>query len=191
MSQKTSDQGWQQLQAHIEGFLGQTLRNDVQRIEYKPRFIVQLLEMPSERHQNELQEMKGLKCQGSVRRRPHGHTGFKKLMLGSVAFGVLHEAHVPVLIHQAGILPPVTIEQTVNPPLPPEASQPDRSFAHRTTPSAKPAAFQSRNVYSNFYVDFFKILYKISLNSKVMTKNPRVVGGGWIRMISDEKGAGR
>ena len=53
MNQKTSDQGWQQLQAHIEGFLGQALRNDVQRIEYKPRFIVQLLEMPSERHQNE------------------------------------------------------------------------------------------------------------------------------------------
>jgi nucleotide-binding universal stress UspA family protein len=26
----------------------------------------------------------------------HGHTGFKKLMLGSVAFGVLHESHVPV-----------------------------------------------------------------------------------------------
>ena len=59
MSQKTSDQGWQQLQAHIEGFLSQTLRNDVQNIEYKPRFITQLLEMPSERHQNELQEMKG------------------------------------------------------------------------------------------------------------------------------------
>ena len=59
MSQKTLDQGWQQLQAHIEGFLGQTLRNDVQRIEYKPRFIVQLLEMPSERRKNEFQEMKG------------------------------------------------------------------------------------------------------------------------------------
>jgi hypothetical protein len=57
VNQKTSDQGWQQLQAHIEGFLGQALRNDVQRIEYKPRFIVQLLEMPSERHQNERREM--------------------------------------------------------------------------------------------------------------------------------------
>ena len=57
MSQKTSDQRWQQLQAHIEGFFSQTLRNDVQKIEYKPRFIAQLLEMPSERHQNELQEM--------------------------------------------------------------------------------------------------------------------------------------
>jgi len=53
MSQKTSDQGWQQLQAHIEGFLSRTLRNDVQRIEYKPRFIAQLLERSSERPQNE------------------------------------------------------------------------------------------------------------------------------------------
>jgi hypothetical protein len=56
MIQKSSDQGWQQLQAHIEGFLGQALRNDVQRIEYKPRFIAQLLEMSSKRHQKELPE---------------------------------------------------------------------------------------------------------------------------------------
>jgi nucleotide-binding universal stress UspA family protein len=28
----------------------------------------------------------------------HGHTGFKKLMLGSVAFGVLNESHIPVLL---------------------------------------------------------------------------------------------
>ena len=56
MNQQKSDQGWQQLQAHIEGFFGQALRNDVQRIEYKPRFIVQLLEIPSERHQNELRD---------------------------------------------------------------------------------------------------------------------------------------
>jgi nucleotide-binding universal stress UspA family protein len=28
----------------------------------------------------------------------HGHTGFKKLLMGSVAFGVLHESHVPVLL---------------------------------------------------------------------------------------------
>lgn len=32
MSDKTSDQGWQKLQAHIEGFFGQALRNDVQKI---------------------------------------------------------------------------------------------------------------------------------------------------------------
>jgi nucleotide-binding universal stress UspA family protein len=28
----------------------------------------------------------------------HGHTGFKKLLMGNVAFGVLHESHVPVLL---------------------------------------------------------------------------------------------
>ena len=55
MNQQTSDQGWQQLQAHIESFLGQALANDAQRIEYKPRFIA-LLEMSSEHHQNDLQE---------------------------------------------------------------------------------------------------------------------------------------
>jgi len=57
MNQQTSDQEWQQFQARIEGFVGQVLRNDVQRIEYRPRFIAQMLEMPSERHQNELREM--------------------------------------------------------------------------------------------------------------------------------------
>lgn len=55
MNQKTSDQGWQQVQAHIEGFAGQALSDSVQRIEYKPLFITNLLEMPSESHQNELQ----------------------------------------------------------------------------------------------------------------------------------------
>jgi hypothetical protein len=54
MIKQTSDQGWQQLQAHIEGFYGQALRNDAQRIEYKPRYITHLLEIPSERHQYEL-----------------------------------------------------------------------------------------------------------------------------------------
>jgi nucleotide-binding universal stress UspA family protein len=28
----------------------------------------------------------------------HGHTGFKKLLMGSVAFSVLHESHIPVLL---------------------------------------------------------------------------------------------
>jgi nucleotide-binding universal stress UspA family protein len=28
----------------------------------------------------------------------HGYTGFKKLLIGNVAFGVLHESHVPVLL---------------------------------------------------------------------------------------------
>jgi len=57
MNQQTSNQEWQQLQARIEGFVGQVLRNDVQRIEYRPRFIAQMLEMPSERRQNEFPEM--------------------------------------------------------------------------------------------------------------------------------------
>ncbi len=57
MDPKTPDQGWQQLQAHIEGFLGQALNTDTRRIEYKPRFIVQLLDMPSEYRPTERQEM--------------------------------------------------------------------------------------------------------------------------------------
>jgi hypothetical protein len=57
MNQETLDQGWQQLQAHIEGFLDRTLGSDVQNIEYKPRFIVHLLEMPADMQQNHIQEM--------------------------------------------------------------------------------------------------------------------------------------
>lgn len=53
MDQNAPDQGWQQLQSHIEGFLGQALRTDMQRIEYKPRFIVRLLDMPSEHRQRQ------------------------------------------------------------------------------------------------------------------------------------------
>jgi hypothetical protein len=36
MNQKAPNQGWQQLQSHIEGFFGQALRSDTQQIEYKP-----------------------------------------------------------------------------------------------------------------------------------------------------------
>ncbi|MEN6332583.1 MAG: hypothetical protein ABFD57_11405 [Smithella sp.] len=57
MNQQTWDKGWQQLQAHLEGFFGQALRNDVQRIEYKPKFIIQLLEMTPDRDQNERPEV--------------------------------------------------------------------------------------------------------------------------------------
>ena len=39
MDQKTADQGWQELQANIERFLGQSLQSDGRRFEYKPRFI--------------------------------------------------------------------------------------------------------------------------------------------------------
>ncbi|MHB8139572.1 MAG: hypothetical protein ACYDGO_14465 [Smithellaceae bacterium] len=47
MNQQKPDQGWHQLQAHIEGFFKQTLTNDMQKIEYKPRYIT-LLELLSE-----------------------------------------------------------------------------------------------------------------------------------------------
>jgi hypothetical protein len=57
MNQQESDQIWQQLRFHIENFFSQTIANDVQRIEYKPLFITQLLEMTPDRDQNELQEM--------------------------------------------------------------------------------------------------------------------------------------
>lgn len=53
MDQKASDQAWQQLQSHIEGFLGQALRNDMRSIEYKPRFIVPLPAVPPECHERQ------------------------------------------------------------------------------------------------------------------------------------------
>ena len=53
MIQKTSDQGWQQLEAHVDGFFAQVLGGNVQKIEYKRLFITKLLEMPAERLQNE------------------------------------------------------------------------------------------------------------------------------------------
>ena len=57
MNKEKSDQKWQQLQAHIEGFFSQALANDVDRIEYKPRFIARLMVIPSESHQDELPDM--------------------------------------------------------------------------------------------------------------------------------------
>lgn len=39
MDQSASEQRWQQLQANIERFLGQSLQSDGRGIEYKPRFI--------------------------------------------------------------------------------------------------------------------------------------------------------
>ena len=56
MNQQESDQIWQHLRFHIENFFSQPIANDVQRIEYKPQFITQLLEIPSKLHQKELQE---------------------------------------------------------------------------------------------------------------------------------------
>jgi hypothetical protein len=57
MDTKASDQGWQQLQSHIEGFLGQSLRSDTQRIAYKPRFIGELLETALDHRMDEGREM--------------------------------------------------------------------------------------------------------------------------------------
>jgi hypothetical protein len=42
MGQNATDQGWQELQANIERFLGQSLQCDGRRVEYKPRFIATL-----------------------------------------------------------------------------------------------------------------------------------------------------
>lgn len=55
INQQNPDQGWQQIQEHIEGFFNQTRTSNVQRIEYKPLFTA-LLEMPSERNPNKLRE---------------------------------------------------------------------------------------------------------------------------------------
>ncbi len=47
MDWKEPDREWKDLQSHIEGFLGRTLKNETGRIEYKPRFSVRLPEMSS------------------------------------------------------------------------------------------------------------------------------------------------
>jgi hypothetical protein len=39
-----SEQGWQQLQANLERFLGQSLQSEGRTLEYKPRFIASLPE---------------------------------------------------------------------------------------------------------------------------------------------------
>lgn len=54
MNQQESDQIWQHLKAHIEGFFTQTLEKDVKSIEYKP-FFMALLEMPSKYYQTDRQ----------------------------------------------------------------------------------------------------------------------------------------
>ena len=57
MNQQESDQIWQHLRFHIENFFSQPIAHDAQRIEYKPLFIPQLLEMAPDRDQNEREEM--------------------------------------------------------------------------------------------------------------------------------------
>jgi hypothetical protein len=48
MDQKAADRGWQELQANIERFLGQSLQSDARRFAYKPRFIATLSAMPDD-----------------------------------------------------------------------------------------------------------------------------------------------
>lgn len=50
---KASEQGWLQLQANIERFLGQSLQSEGQRLEYKPRFIASLPERSTSHPQPE------------------------------------------------------------------------------------------------------------------------------------------
>ena len=57
MDQNTVDQGWQQLQAHVQGFLGQFLKDDAKSIEYKPQFSAPMLEMTSPFSQSERQDL--------------------------------------------------------------------------------------------------------------------------------------
>lgn len=52
MKRKTTEREWEQLQAHIDGLLSRALKGDAERIEYRPKFTVQLLEMRSGRHQH-------------------------------------------------------------------------------------------------------------------------------------------
>jgi len=51
MNKNESDQIWKQLRFHMGNFFGQTRADDVQKIEYKPRYVA-LLEMPSKTHEN-------------------------------------------------------------------------------------------------------------------------------------------
>jgi hypothetical protein len=39
MNSLESDQGWRQLQSHIEGFFCRALRGETQEVGYRPRFI--------------------------------------------------------------------------------------------------------------------------------------------------------
>jgi len=48
MDYSTADHAWQKIQARIERLLRQSLEGGLHMIEYKPRDIIYLLEMPSE-----------------------------------------------------------------------------------------------------------------------------------------------
>jgi hypothetical protein len=47
MDHSAADQAWQKIQARVEQLLRQSLEGGLHMIEYKPRDIIHLLEMPS------------------------------------------------------------------------------------------------------------------------------------------------
>jgi hypothetical protein len=47
MDHSTADQAWHKIQARVEQLLRQSLEGGLHMIEYKPRDIIYLLEMPS------------------------------------------------------------------------------------------------------------------------------------------------
>ncbi len=47
MDHSAADQAWRKIQARVEGLLRQSLEGGLQMIEYKPRDIIHLLELPS------------------------------------------------------------------------------------------------------------------------------------------------
>jgi hypothetical protein len=53
MDHISADEGWRQLQANIESFLGQSLRSDGRRVEYRPKFISPLPGMYDEQTRGE------------------------------------------------------------------------------------------------------------------------------------------
>jgi hypothetical protein len=46
MNNNSVDHGWQQLQARIDQLLGKYLGEELHKIEFKPRDVIYLLEMP-------------------------------------------------------------------------------------------------------------------------------------------------
>jgi hypothetical protein len=47
MEEKSTDQKWQQLHTRIEKLLGKYLKDDLQLIDYQPRYVIPFLELPS------------------------------------------------------------------------------------------------------------------------------------------------
>lgn len=58
MNHDTADQAWQNLSLRIEQLLPRFLKGELQQIEYKPRNVIALLEMPSGQNENHGQQSK-------------------------------------------------------------------------------------------------------------------------------------